>query len=130
MKAAAIDIAGSFSEMPPLRSTTVVDASDEASAFTMLSEFGNGGVFASSFSGKTPWERHPGDELVVVHQGEAVLVLLVDGDEITRTLGAGQLFVVPALVWHRFETTGVRTISVTPQPTETSGERYPPSGIP
>ncbi|MEM8766298.1 MAG: cupin domain-containing protein [Pseudomonadota bacterium] len=126
MKATAIDISGTFSAMPALPKMVAMVAADDANSFALLSEFGSGGVFAASFSGHTPWERHPGDELVVVQEGAADLILLVDDEELRLTLAAGQLVVVPEGTWHRFETEGVRVIGVTPQPTETSLEKRPP----
>ena len=38
-------------------------------------------------------------------------------------LGAGEMIVVPANTWHRFETDGVKLMTVTPQPTDHSVER-------
>ncbi|MEM9621121.1 MAG: cupin domain-containing protein [Pseudomonadota bacterium] len=118
MKATPINIADTFSTMP---------TAEDANSFAMLSELGNGGVFAASFSGHTPWERHLGDELVFVQEGKTDLILLLEDKEVRATLAAGQLLVVPERTWHRFETDGVRIIGVTPQPTETSSAQRPPS---
>ncbi len=126
MKAKPIDITGTFSGMPPLPNTVAMVAAEDAGSFAMLSEFGSGGVFAASFAGNTPWERHPGDELVVVQQGEANLFLLIDGNEVCVALTPGHLIVVPEKTWHRFETPGIRVIGITPQPTETCMEDRPP----
>ncbi|MEM9893541.1 MAG: cupin domain-containing protein [Actinomycetota bacterium] len=73
----------------------------------------------SSFSGDTPWERHHRDELLLVLDGEAKLVLLNDGREQPTRLSKGRFLVVPANTWHRFETPGIRVLGLTPQPTET-----------
>ena len=127
MKGTAIDISGTFSKMPALPNMVAMVAAGDANSFAMLSEFGNGGVFAASFAGHTPWQRHPGDELVVVQEGETDLILLIDDKEVRVTLAAGQLLIVPERTWHRFETDGVRVIGVTPQPTETSLEERPPT---
>lgn len=128
MKATPIDLTKAFASLPPLPRRTPESLSDEPeNAFAALSELGNGGVFVSSFAGKTPWERHPGDELVLVMEGHAELILLVDGREERKTLSEGHFMVVPENTWHRFETTGLRVFGVTPQPTETSSEERPPT---
>ncbi|MEM7272405.1 MAG: cupin domain-containing protein [Actinomycetota bacterium] len=126
MKATPIDLPEAFANLPPVAAGTPPVVPDEVeNAFAMLSEFGNGGVFATSFSGKTPWERHRGDELVLVIEGQGELILLIDDEEERRELSKGQLIIVPEKTWHRFETTGLQVLGVTPQPTETSAERRP-----
>jgi len=49
--------------------------------------------------------------------------LFVDGTEQRKTLDEGSLIVVPGGTWHRFETAGVKILTLTPQPTDhCSGE--------
>lgn len=85
----------------------------------MVSEFRDGGAFVSTFEGNSEWERHSnGDELVLAVEGRTVLVLLSDGKETQHTLNEGELIVVPKNTWHRFETTGVKLLTLTPQPTD------------
>jgi oxalate decarboxylase/phosphoglucose isomerase-like protein (cupin superfamily) len=93
-------------------------------AFAKLSEYRDGGVFLSHYSGYSEWERHPnGDELVQVIDGETTLILLSDNVEAAHTLKKGELLVVPQNMWHRFETPkGVKVLTITPQPTEHSIE--------
>ena len=85
----------------------------------MLSEFRDGGAFASTFAGNSEWERHSnGDELVFAVEGHTDLILFVDGKEVRNTLEEGSLIVVPKDTWHRFETNGVKILTLTPQPTD------------
>ena len=54
------------------------------------------------FSGRTPWERHPDDELIYVLEGVVdVTVLEEGGGSAEATLRAGDVFVVPRKLWHR-----------------------------
>jgi quercetin dioxygenase-like cupin family protein len=84
-----------------------------------LAEYRNGGVYVSHFAGLGEWERHPGgDEIVMVIEGEAVASLIEAGREVTQPVQAGQLIVIPENTWHRFETAGVKLLTVTPKPTD------------
>ncbi|MEM6483999.1 MAG: cupin domain-containing protein [Pseudomonadota bacterium] len=128
MKATPVDIARTFL-MLRSRDGDVADPNAErlTVVFQMLSEFSDGGLFASSFSGYSPWEQHPGDELVLIVEGRTDLILFSEQGESRNSLSAGQLIVVPAHTWHRFETFGpVDVLGVTPQPTKTSTEPIPP----
>jgi len=63
------------------------------------------------------------DQLVSTIEGQTVLILFVDGTEQRKTLDEGSLIVVPGGTWHRFETAGVKILTLTPQPTDhCSGE--------
>ena len=72
------------------------------------------------YSGSSEWERHQnGDELVLAIDGSTTIVLLVEGAEQRIRLGNGELVVVPAGVWHRFEESiSLKVMSVTPTPTD------------
>jgi len=65
-KGTPIDLLGSFDSLTRLEGGTPATTDDESkNSFTILSEYRNGGAFASTFSGNSEWERHPnGDELV------------------------------------------------------------------
>ena len=70
------------------------------------------------FSGESPWERHPEDELLVVMNGEVDITLqLEDGSTQTRSLRPLNMFVVPRGLWHRQRTTekGVTLMFVSAQ---------------
>ncbi|MGI9324885.1 MAG: cupin domain-containing protein [Pseudomonadales bacterium] len=95
-------------------------------SFKRLCDYRNGGVFIATFAGRSEWERHPhGDELVMVMEGEAVIALLEGEQEVLHTLRLGELIVVPQNAWHRFETQGVKLLTLTPQPTDHSSAAIP-----
>jgi mannose-6-phosphate isomerase-like protein (cupin superfamily) len=117
----AVDIKAELAGRPVLHARTreTPDAQTKT-AFAVLAPFGEGSVFAGSFSGETKWERHGrGDELVHVLDGAAELTIMTaDGAE-TVDLRAGMLVVVPQGHWHRFRVPErVTVLTATPQPTE------------
>jgi mannose-6-phosphate isomerase-like protein (cupin superfamily) len=58
-----------------------------------------GGVAA--VRGRPPWEFHGnGDELLFILEGESELTVVEDGETVSRTLGPGQLAIVPKGHWH------------------------------
>lgn len=96
-----------------------------AMAFATLAKYRDGAVFIGHYAGNSEWERHSnGDEFVMVVDGETTLVLLLDNEEVRHTLTENQFLVVPQGTWHRFETpTGVKIMTITPQPTDHSIDR-------
>lgn len=117
----AVDIEKILAGLPVLRGRGPDTSEDEANAaFATLVETQDGGVFAGSFDGESPWERHPnGDELVQVLAGATTLTILTeDGAEVLEMTG-GMVTVVPQGCWHRFSApNGVTVLTMTPQPTE------------
>ena len=89
-------------------------------AFAVLAPFGNGSIFAGSFSGESPWERHRnGDELVQVLDGATTLTIMTGDGPQSFAMSAGMLIVVPQGHWHRFQGKGLVTVlTATPQPTD------------
>lgn len=68
----------------------------------MLAEFNDCMVGLVSFSGDTPWERHPDDELLYILEGEVdVDILLDDGGKESLSLRAGGMCIVPRNLWHK-----------------------------
>jgi len=64
---------------------------------------------------------------VMVVEGSTTMSLWIDGAEVSHTMGAGELIVVPQGTWHRFSTPeGVRVMTVTPQPTDHHVGDVPP----
>jgi quercetin dioxygenase-like cupin family protein len=117
----AVDVRSVLADLPVLHSRSVSTPADEArAAFAVLAPFRDGSVFAGSFDGETPWERHgKGDELVHVLDGAATLTIMTADGPQSLELSAGMLVVVPQGHWHRFVApTGVTLLSATPQPTE------------
>ena len=125
----AVDIRAELARLPVLRDRgEETTAAEEDAAFAELSPFGKGALFAGSFSGESPWERHPnGDELVHVLDGATKLTIRFEDGPRSFDLRAGMLIVVPQGRWHRFHAPeGVTVLTATPQPTEHSFDE--PSG--
>jgi len=127
-KARPINLLGSFQSLTRLEGRTPTTTDDESKdTFTMLSEFRDGGAFASTFAGKSEWERHSkGDELVLAVEGQTDLILFIGGREQRATLEEGSMIIVPENTWHRFETEGVKILTLTPQPTDHFAGEIPP----
>jgi quercetin dioxygenase-like cupin family protein len=118
----AVSIEKALSGLTMLDGRTAATSEVEAeAAFATLASFGTGGVFAGSFAGESPWERHgTGDELVHVLKGATRLTIVAtDGTEHVLDMQAGMLTVVPRGCWHRFEAPhGVTVLTATPLPTD------------
>ena len=93
--------------------------------FALVSKCRDGAIYLGHYSGSSEWERHQnGDELVLAIEGTTTVILLVQGVEHRVGLGTGELVVVPAGIWHRFEESrSLKVMSVTPTPTDHSLER-------
>jgi len=123
MMVKAVHIETELARLPVLRGRKPDTPADEADkAFATLADLGDGGVFAGSFDGESPWERHTkGDELVHILAGETRLTLLTDDGPRELVMSSGMLTVVPQGTWHRFHApSGVTVLTVTPQPTDHS----------
>ncbi len=115
-----IDLNRDLDELTMLRDRGPHTTEEEAQAsIAKLADFRDGGVFASHFSGKHGWERHPkGDEIVQILQGTTQFDIIIDDVMQSFELSAGMLIVVPKGCWHRFESEkGVKLLTATPQPT-------------
>ena len=67
-----------------------------------LGNFDHATIGLFSFSGRGPWERHPGgDELIVVLDGAGEVTVLTETGPIRAELKPGSLFVCPRGLWHR-----------------------------
>jgi mannose-6-phosphate isomerase-like protein (cupin superfamily) len=95
------DVPSALAALTELRVSAATTASDAAAAMRMLASFNDCMVGIVRFSGQTPWERHPGDELLYVVQGSVDVTVLLDDGAHDATLHAGSVFVVPAGRWHR-----------------------------
>ena len=128
MMVKAVHIETELAKLPVLRDRTPdTPLEEEDKAFATLADLGDGGVFAGSFDGESPWERHTkGDELVHILAGETRLTLLTDTGPQVLVMTAGMLTVVPQGCWHRFHAPGgVTVLTVTPQPTNHSTAEDP-----
>jgi mannose-6-phosphate isomerase-like protein (cupin superfamily) len=126
----AVNIKAVLAAHPMLRDRTRHTSGAEAeAAFATLAPFRGGGVFAGSFSGESPWERHMnGDELVHILDGATMLTIIVDDEHRVFEMTGGMLIVVPQGCWHRFQSPeGVTVLTMTPQPTEHTAKEDPRS---
>ena len=100
---------------------------ERTSAFWILNDHDHGHVWVGKFSGRSPWERHPADELLHVLEGEVEITLHTPGGPVVEDMRAGEIAVVPANVWHRqFSEEGVVEWGLTPGRTEHSMDELPP----
>lgn len=128
MMVKVVHIETELAHLPVLRGRKPdTPADEEDKAFATLADLGDGAVFAGSFEGESPWERHTkGDELVHILAGETQLTLLSDAGPQVLEMTAGMLTVVPQGCWHRFHAPGgVTVLTVTPQPTDHSTAEDP-----
>ena len=124
----AIDVKSELAGLKALHGRSIATTEAETKdTFAVLAPFGNGSIFAGSFSGESPWERHRnGDELVQILDGATTLTIMTgDGPE-SFAMSAGMLIVVPQGHWHRFQGKGLVTVlTATPQPTDHSFDEDP-----
>lgn len=92
-------IVATLSELQVSRDTTEADAA--AAMRVLASNFNDCLVGTVRFSGQTPWERHPADELLYVVQGAVEVTVLLDDGAHDTTVSEGSIFIVPADRWHR-----------------------------
>lgn len=111
-----IDVAGALTGLPTLRVSNATTEEEAASAFPRLGTFDGNGLYAGSFSGVTPWERHDtGDELLYVLAGAVEITILTEHDRHVAVLRTGEALIVPKGLWHRQEPKPeVTLLTVTP----------------
>jgi PhnB protein len=96
------DLRAALREVPHLTITEATTGEDADAATHNVAKIGNLTLGVMSYTGQTPWERHPdGDELLLVLDGELELTALTDDGPVKRTLRAGEAFVCPQGLWHR-----------------------------
>ena len=126
----AVDIKAVLAGKTVLHGRTRHSSEAEAEdTFATLADFSGGGIFAGSFSGESPWERHlNGDELVHILDGATTLTIIIDDEQQVFEMRGGMLVVVPQGCWHRFYSReGVTVLTMTPQPTEHTTKEDPTS---
>jgi mannose-6-phosphate isomerase-like protein (cupin superfamily) len=91
--------------------TTETDASE---AMQVLSDFNHCTIGIVSFSGMTPWERHPDDEFLHVLEGEVEVTILEESGVRQVSLHSGSIFVVPQNLWHKQNSVnGIKLLFIT-----------------
>ena len=98
-----------------LQATPDTATEQAAAAMNILADFNLAMVGLANFSGMTPWEWHPEDELLLVFEGRvSVEILPPEGASRTHELGPDDVIVVPARHWHRQHAhVGTRLLFVT-----------------
>ena len=96
-----LDIAAALRALPELAITSDTTEDQANAAMDLVAPFNDCMVGLVRFSGQTPWERHPHDELLYVLDGEVEVTLLADEGRTEATVAAGCLYIVPAGRWHR-----------------------------
>ena len=96
------DLRAALREVPHLNITADTTGEDADAAVRNVAKIGNLTLGVMSYTGQTPWERHPdGDELLLALDGELDITTLTDDGPVTRKLRAGEAFVCPQGLWHR-----------------------------
>jgi len=96
------DLRAALRSVPHLNITADTTAEDAGAAVRNVARIGNLTLGVMSYTGLTPWERHPdGDELLLVLDGELEVTALTDDGQVKRKLRAGEAFVCPQGLWHR-----------------------------
>jgi PhnB protein len=96
------DLRAALREVPHLNITADTTGDDANAAVLNVAKIGNLTLGVMSYTGQTPWERHPdGDELLLTLDGEVEVTTLTDHGPVTRKLRAGEAFVCPQGLWHR-----------------------------
>jgi PhnB protein len=96
------DLHAALRAVPHLNITANTTGEDAYAAVRNVAKIGNLTLGVMSYTGRTPWERHPdGDELLLALDGELEVTTLTDDGPVTRKLRAGEAFVCPQGLWHR-----------------------------
>ena len=117
-----IDLDAALAKLTIFRGRTPQSTmADRKGSSAQLAPYRDGGLFITKFAGKGHWESHlPGDELVHVFDGTAILEIVCDdGPPKSFTLSAGMTAVNPQGAWHRFHSSdGVTLMTATPSPSK------------
>lgn len=96
----------------------------EARAFGPTYPYRDGYISTVKYSGISAWERHEGEEILIIAAGSGMLWTIEDGHDMPRTLSEGLLVIVPSHTWHQIEApNGITMFTVSPQPTEHRADR-------
>jgi len=96
------DLRAALREVPHLNITSDTTGEEADASVRHVTKIGNLTLGVMSYTGQTPWERHPdGDELLLALDGEVEVTTLTDDGPVTRKVRAGEAFVCPQGLWHR-----------------------------
>jgi mannose-6-phosphate isomerase-like protein (cupin superfamily) len=109
-----LDISTALQSLGKLDITAQTTEEVAGAAMEMLGNFNQCVAGLVSFSGATPWERHPDDEFLYVQEGTVKVTLLAEEGVGEVSLNAGSVSIVPAGLWHRqFSQSGVKLLFIT-----------------
>ena len=113
-----IDLSPELAKLTTCRRTPHSTMADRKGSVARLASYRDGLLLGIKFSGKDHWESHPGDELVQLIAGTAVLEIVCDdGPPKSFVLRAGMIAVIPQGALHRLlSPEGATQIAVTPSP--------------
>jgi PhnB protein len=96
------DLRAALREAPHLNITERTTGEEADAAVRNVAKLDQLTLGVMSYSGLTPWERHPdGDELLYALDGEVEITVMTDDGPVQETLRAGSAFVCPRGLWHR-----------------------------
>lgn len=96
------DVVGTLRSAPELVITEATTGADAASTYRTFASFDGRRLGRRRWRGRSPWERHPdGEELLMPLEGSYMVTLLTSEGEQRVELRAGSLLVVPRGVWHQ-----------------------------
>ena len=98
----AHDLRAALREVPHLTITESTTGEEADAAVRTVAQLDQLTLGVMSYSGQTPWERHPdGDELLYALDGEVEVTVLTDDGPVHETIRKGSAFVCPRGLWHR-----------------------------
>lgn len=115
--------------LPELNVTATTTEAEAGAALLHLANFNQCMVGVIRFTGETPWERHPDDEMLYVVDGAVDVTIMDRARSLARTtVRKGEICIVPAGCWHRQNPQpSVSLFFLTSQKgTEASWEALPP----
>ena len=91
-----IDLNAELAKLTMVRRTPQSTMADRKGSVARLASYRDGLLLAIKFSGKDHWESHPGDELIHILDGTAILEIVCDdGPPKSFVLRAGMMAVIP-----------------------------------
>jgi PhnB protein len=96
------DLRAALREVPHLTITESTTGEEADAAVRHVARLDELTLGVMSYTGQTPWERHPdGDELLFALDGEVEVTVLTDDGPVRETVRKGSAFVCPRGLWHR-----------------------------
>jgi PhnB protein len=96
------DLRAALREVPHLTITADTTGEEADASVRTVAKLDQLSLGVMSYTGLTPWERHPGgDELLYALDGEVEVTVLTDDGPVHETIRAGSAFVCPRGLWHR-----------------------------